>query len=174
LSRNLLVALAAFAVLTFSAAGIGSAFTGRSVRTWYSTLRKPPGNPPASYFGPVWTILYCLMTVAAWNVWRIGDGWSGATPAITIFLIQLALNAVWSAIFFWPALPPPRPGRNHPALGGNSRQHNLVLANLSFLRRAPRALSRMGNLRHIFECRNLAFKSSALRFLAAVSPRSSR
>jgi len=65
-----------------------------------STLRKPPGNPPASYFGPVWTILYCLMTVAAWNVWRIGDGWSGATPAITIFLIQLVLNAVWSAIFF--------------------------------------------------------------------------
>jgi tryptophan-rich sensory protein len=100
LSRNLLVALAAFAVLTFSAAGIGSAFTARSVRTWYPTLRKPPGNPPASYFGSVWTVLYCLMTLAAWNVWRIGDGWSGATPAITIFLIQLALNAVWSAIFF--------------------------------------------------------------------------
>ena len=172
MSRNLLVALAAFAVLTFSAAGIGSAFTARSVRTWYPTLRKPPGNPPASYFGLVWTVLYCLMTLAAWNVWRIGDGWSGATPAITIFLIQLALNAVWSAIFF--GLRSPRLGRNHPALGGNSRQHNLVLANLTFLRRAPRALSRMDNLRHIFECRNLAFKSSALRFLAAVSPRSSR
>jgi tryptophan-rich sensory protein len=100
LSKNLLTALAAFVALTFSAAGIGSAFTARSVRSWYPSLRKPPGNPPASYFGPVWTVLYFLMTIAAWNVWRLGDGWSGAAPAITIFLIQLALNAAWSAIFF--------------------------------------------------------------------------
>jgi len=98
--KNLLTALAAFVALTFSAAGIGSAFTARSVRSWYPSLRKPPGNPPASYFGPVWTVLYFLMTIAAWNVWRLGDGWSGAAPAITIFLIQLALNAAWSAIFF--------------------------------------------------------------------------
>jgi benzodiazapine receptor len=107
LSRNLLVALAAFVALTFSAAGIGSAFTARSVRTWYVTLRKPAGNPPASYFGPVWTALYFLMAVAAWNVWRVGGGWDGASPAITIFLIQLALNAVWPVIFFgmrWPGL----------------------------------------------------------------------
>ena len=100
MSKNLLTALAAFVALTFSAAGIGSAFTARSVRSWYPSLRKPPGNPPASYFGPVWTVLYFLMTIAAWNVWRLGDGWSGAAPAITIFLIQLALNAAWSAIFF--------------------------------------------------------------------------
>jgi benzodiazapine receptor len=100
LSRNLLTALAAFVALTFSAAGIASAFTARSVRIWYPALRKPPGNPPPSYFGPVWTVLYLLMTIAAWNVWRVGDGWSGASPAITIFLIQLALNAAWSVIFF--------------------------------------------------------------------------
>jgi tryptophan-rich sensory protein len=100
LSRNLLIALAAFVALTFSAAGIASAFTARSVRIWYPSLRKPPGHPPASYFGPVWTVLYLLMTIAAWNVWRLGDGWSGAAPAITIFLVQLALNAAWSVIFF--------------------------------------------------------------------------
>jgi translocator protein len=100
LSRNLLTALAAFVALTVSAAGIASAFTARSVRTWYPALRKPPGNPPASYFGPVWTVLYALMTIAAWNVWRTGDGWSGASSAITIYLIQLALNAAWSTIFF--------------------------------------------------------------------------
>jgi translocator protein len=99
-SRNLLVALAAFVALTFSAAGIAAAFTARSVRTWYPGLRKPRGNPPASYFGPVWTFLYFLMTIAAWNVWRVGGSWDGATNAITIFLIQLALNAAWSAIFF--------------------------------------------------------------------------
>jgi translocator protein len=100
LSRNLLIALAAFVALTFSAAGIASAFTARSVRTWYPPLRKPVGNPPASYFGPVWTVLYFLMTIAVWNVWRDGDGWEGATAAITVFLIQLALNAAWSVIFF--------------------------------------------------------------------------
>lgn len=100
MSRNLLVALAAFAILTLSAAGTASAFTARSVRTWYPALHKPPGNPPASCFGPVWTVLYLLMTFAAWNVWRIGNGWSGASLAITVFLVQLALNAAWSAIFF--------------------------------------------------------------------------
>jgi tryptophan-rich sensory protein len=100
LSKNLLTALAAFVALTFSAAGVGAAFTASSVRTWYPALRKPPGNPPAAYFGPVWTVLYLLMTIAAWNVWRVGDGWDGASAAITIFLVQLALNAAWSAIFF--------------------------------------------------------------------------
>ena len=100
MSRNLLTALAAFVALTMSAAGIASAFTARSVRLWYPSLRKPPGNPPASYFGPVWTFLYLLMTLAAWNVWRIGDGWSDASLPITIYLIQLALNAAWSVIFF--------------------------------------------------------------------------
>lgn len=100
MSRNSLIALAAFVALTFSAAGVASAFTARSVRSWYPTLRKPVGNPSASYFGPVWTVLYFLMTIAAWNVWRVGDGWEGAAAAITIFLIQLALNAAWSVIFF--------------------------------------------------------------------------
>lgn len=79
---------------------MGSAFTARSVRTWYPTLRKPPGTPPASWFGPVWTVLYLLMAIAAWNVWREGDGWDFAAPALTLFLIQLVLNAGWSAIFF--------------------------------------------------------------------------
>ena len=100
MSKNLLTALAAFVALTFSAAGIGAAFTARSVRIWYPSLHKPPGNPPAAYFGPVWTVLYLLMTIAAWNVWRVGDGWDGATPAVTILLVQLALNAAWSVIFF--------------------------------------------------------------------------
>jgi tryptophan-rich sensory protein len=101
----LLTALAAFVALTVSAAGIASAFTARSVRIWYPALRKPPGIPPGSYFGPVWTVLYVLMTIAAWNVWRVGDGWSGASSAITIYLIQLALNAAWSTIFFGLRLP---------------------------------------------------------------------
>jgi translocator protein len=106
LSRNLLIALAAFVALIFSAAAAGSAFTARSLGSWYPTLLKPPGNPPASYFGAVWTVLYSLMTISAWNVWRAGDGWTDASAAITVFLIQLAFNAAWPAIFF--ALRSPR------------------------------------------------------------------
>jgi tryptophan-rich sensory protein len=107
LTVNLLVALAAFVALSFSAAGIGSAYSARSVGTWYLGLRKPAGNPPAGYFGPGWTVLYFLMAVAAWNVWRVGDGWAGAAAAITFFLTQLGLGAAWWAIFYglrWPAL----------------------------------------------------------------------
>jgi translocator protein len=100
LSRNLLTALAAFVALTMSAAGVASAFEARTRRTWYPSLRKPPWNPPAPFFGAVCTFLYFLMTIAAWNVWRIGNGWVGASLAITVFLIQLALNAAWSVIFF--------------------------------------------------------------------------
>jgi benzodiazapine receptor len=100
LSRSLLIGLAAFAALTLSAAEIASVFTARSLRIWYPALRKPPGNPPASYFGPACKLLYVSMVFSAWNVWRVGDGWEGATQAVSIFLIQLALNAAWSAIFF--------------------------------------------------------------------------
>ncbi len=100
MTGSLIVALAAFTALTFSAAGIGAVFTARSVRTWYPALRKPPGNPPAYCFGPVWTFLYLLITFSAWNVWRVADGWEGATAAIVIFLVQLALNAAWSVLFF--------------------------------------------------------------------------
>ena len=100
MSRNLLTALAAFVALTMSVAGVASAFTARSLRSWYPSLRKPRWNPPASFFGTLCTFLYFLMTIAAWNVWRIGDGWSRASLAITVFLIQLALNAAWFVILF--------------------------------------------------------------------------
>lgn len=100
MANNLFVALAAFVALTFSAAGVASAFTALTVRNWYPGLRKPRGNPPAWLFAPVWAVLYLGMTVAAWNVWKMGNGWSGATTAITLFLVQLALNAAWPAIFF--------------------------------------------------------------------------
>src|SRR5690242_9460095 len=53
---------------------LGAAFTARSVRDWYPKLRKPAGIPPDSYFGPVWTALYILMAVAAWNVYLKGGG----------------------------------------------------------------------------------------------------
>ena len=66
---------------------------------WYEALNKPDWNPPGWVFGPVWTILYTMMGIAAWLVWK-QYGFSGAMPAFVAFLIQLGLNGLWSQIFF--------------------------------------------------------------------------
>ncbi len=66
---------------------------------WYESLNKPDWNPPAWLFGPVWTLLYTLMGIAAWLIWK-DYGFKLATTALTAFLIQLALNGLWSQIFF--------------------------------------------------------------------------
>jgi tryptophan-rich sensory protein len=78
---------------------IGGAVTTPKIGTWYSTLVKPSWNPPAWIFGPVWSALYFCMAVAAWLVWRQG-GFSGAKVPLTQFVVQLALNVLWSCIFF--------------------------------------------------------------------------
>jgi len=86
-------------VLCFAAAGLGSIFTRSAVRTWYATIQKPSWRPPNWVFGPVWTALYATMAVAAWLVWR-RSGLSGARLPLTLFAVQLVLNAAWSPIFF--------------------------------------------------------------------------
>jgi tryptophan-rich sensory protein len=74
--------------------------TSSSVRDWYPGLTKPPFNPPAWVFGPVWTALYLLMGVALYLVWR--EGWQRpeVRAAMGLFLAQLALNGLWSVLFF--------------------------------------------------------------------------
>jgi tryptophan-rich sensory protein len=96
---NQWLVLGGFCMASFAAAAIGGTATGGSVRDWYPTLMKPAWNPPAWLFGPVWTVLYVMMAVAAWLVWRRA-GWDGARLALTVFFVQLALNAAWSIIFF--------------------------------------------------------------------------
>ena len=91
--------LVLFVLLCFAAAGIGSFFTAPSIADWYAGLRKPGWTPPSWIFGPVWTLLYMSMAVAAWLVWR-RVGLSGAGVPLAIFGIQLALNTAWSVIFF--------------------------------------------------------------------------
>ena len=66
---------------------------------WYASLAKPGWNPPAAVFGPVWTVLYLSMGIAAWMVWRKA-GFAGAPVALGLFLFQLVLNALWSYLFF--------------------------------------------------------------------------
>jgi tryptophan-rich sensory protein len=90
------MALVAFLVLSFLAAAIGGRLTAASVRTWYPLLRKPTWTPPSWVFGPVWTLLYTLMAVAAWLVWRqVGPG-----SEVAAYGVQLALNVAWSYYFF--------------------------------------------------------------------------
>jgi tryptophan-rich sensory protein len=98
-ARSLLV-LAGFLLLCFGVAAAGAFFQPGS---WYQELTKPSWNPPSWIFGPVWTVLYTLMAIAAWRVWRAAaaaGGWRGATPALGIFLAQLAANGLWSFLFF--------------------------------------------------------------------------
>lgn len=79
---------------------IGGIATASSVSTWYPTLAKPAWNPPDWLFGPVWTLLYILMGVAAWLVWRQGVDAHGVRGALILFGVQLLFNLAWSVVFF--------------------------------------------------------------------------
>ena len=80
-------------------AGAGGLFTAGSVEQWYPTLQKPAWTPPSWLFAPVWTILYLMMAIAAWLVWRRRKA-EKAKWALCLFILQLALNAAWSPLFF--------------------------------------------------------------------------
>jgi tryptophan-rich sensory protein/uncharacterized protein YbjT (DUF2867 family) len=88
-----------FLVVCFGTAAIGTHWTFSSVNGWYQTLARPAWTPPDWVFGPVWSVLYFLMALAAWLVWRSSRA-TGARAAWLAFGFQLALNAAWSGIFF--------------------------------------------------------------------------
>lgn len=88
----------AWLAISFIAAAIGSAASIQA-SPFYTQLIRPEWAPPPNLFGPVWTILYALMGIAAWLVWRAG-GFRAARKALTLFLVQLAVNALWSWLFF--------------------------------------------------------------------------
>lgn len=90
-----------FAIVISEAAGIiGSLFTASAIPGWYAGLVKPEFNPPNWVFGPVWTTLYALMGIAAFLVWKRGSERREVKTALAIFVGQLALNTLWSIIFF--------------------------------------------------------------------------
>ena len=93
------VGLASAVAICFAAAGVGSLYTTPAIPGWYASLEKPAWTPPAWLFGPVWTLLYLSMAVAVWLVWR-ERGAAGAGAALALFAVQLALNALWSVVFF--------------------------------------------------------------------------
>lgn len=91
--------LAAFLAVSFAAGGVGNLLGGSGVREWYPTLTKPSFTPPAWVFGPVWSLLYAMMGVAAWLVWR-ERGLRRAAGAMILFAAQLVCSAAWSGLFF--------------------------------------------------------------------------
>lgn len=83
---------------TFIAAAVGAAASAQA-GPFYAQLARPGWAPPGWLFGPVWTALYVLMGIAAWLVWRVG-GFRAARSALSLFVVQLAVNALWSWLFF--------------------------------------------------------------------------
>jgi tryptophan-rich sensory protein len=92
------IGLFAWLLVVFAAAAVG-AFASASATEFYRDLVRPSWAPPGWLFGPVWTVLYALMGVAAWLVWR-ARGFGGARRALLVFVVQLAANAQWTWLFF--------------------------------------------------------------------------
>lgn len=90
-------ALAIVAVATASVVGQSATYPNLP---WYAALIKPSFNPPNWIFGPVWTALYLLSALAVWRILRLPEASAPRRLALTLFFIQLALNAAWSWIFF--------------------------------------------------------------------------
>jgi benzodiazapine receptor len=94
--RGTFVSLIVWILVSLGAGLIGSRFLPGE---WYASLAKPTWTPPSYVFAPVWTVLYVSMGVAAGLVWRKA-GFRGAAAGLSLFVLQLVLNAVWSYLFF--------------------------------------------------------------------------
>ena len=90
------VFLILFLLVTGLAAFVGGMFP---VDEWFDALIKPPLNPPNWVFGPVWSLLYLMMAVSAWLVWRNGDR-GNIGFALLLYIVQLVANTMWSWLFF--------------------------------------------------------------------------
>lgn len=92
------IGLIVWLAISYAAAAIGAVASIRAA-SFYAQLAQPEWAPPAWLFGPVWMVLYGLMGIAAWLVWRM-HGFYEARAALILFLVQLVLNALWSWLFF--------------------------------------------------------------------------
>lgn len=86
--------------ITYIAAALGAVGMGNSVIEWYPSLNAPSFKPPNWLFGPVWSVLYTLMAIAAFLVWRKGTNTYGVKVSLFLYAVQLVLNSLWSIIFF--------------------------------------------------------------------------
>lgn len=96
--RTQSLGLVGWLVATFAAGSVGAIASARAA-TFYGQLSQPNWAPPAWLFGPAWSVLYISMAIAAWLVWR-ERGFRGARIALSLYVIQLAANALWTWLFF--------------------------------------------------------------------------
>jgi len=104
-SKRSLIGLGLALAASFAASVIGSALTTPNL-DWYATLTKPGFTPPNGVFPIVWTILFVMMAVSAWLVWRAPGDEGERKTALVWFGIQLVLNVLWSFAFFFMHSPP--------------------------------------------------------------------
>ena len=94
--KNKYLSLGLILLVTFIASGVGSFVTSSFKEPWYSEILLPSFNPPSWVFGPVWTILYIFMSVAAWSAWKK----TSDKKILQIYFIHIFFNSIWSVIFF--------------------------------------------------------------------------
>ena len=94
--NNKYLSLGLIILITFVASGIGSFVTSSFKEPWYSEILLPSFNPPSWIFGPVWTILYIFMSIAAWSAWKK----TADKKILQIYFVHLFFNSIWSVIFF--------------------------------------------------------------------------
>lgn len=97
--RHQLLGLVGWLALSFATEAVGAA-ASINAREFYAQLTQPTWAPPGWVFGPVWTVLYALMGISAWMIWRANGFARAARVALALFVIQLALNGLWSWLFF--------------------------------------------------------------------------
>jgi len=94
--KNKYLSLLLILAITFIASGLGGVTTTYFKEPWYSEIILPSFNPPSWVFGPVWTILYIMMSIAAWKIWiRYFD-----KKILYLYFVHLFFNSIWSVIFF--------------------------------------------------------------------------
>lgn len=98
--RSAFIISIAFAIV-FAAAAIGNMATMPSIPTWYAGLNKPFFNPPNWIFGPVWSLLYTLLAISFYRILRVAKTNPDKKRAVIAFAIQMALNPLWSIVFFY-------------------------------------------------------------------------
>ena len=97
---KILIGISFFVILCLSIGGLSGFITQAAIPTWYADLEKPFFTPPNWLFAPVWTILYCLMGIAAGLVWSKGSHHRWVKTALYHFGAQLIVNGLWSIVFF--------------------------------------------------------------------------
>jgi tryptophan-rich sensory protein len=141
-----IVGLVLSLLLCYGAATLGARATTPGLGSWYDSLRKPSWTPPDRVFGPVWSALYTMMAVTAWDVWR-RVGFRGAGGRLGRFGLQLALNVAWPCQFFPAEESGPRVRRDPPSLVGDPSHDFRLLADQSRRGALDGSLLGLGELR---------------------------